>query len=600
VANRHENKPIVQVVPDLPTFAVDDGFAYRLPESLARDVQVGSMVRVPLSGRRVRGYVVGMRHGDDRGLKEVVSVSGELPVFTPRLLETLRWCAVHYVAPLAVLLRRAAPASLPRGTRGEPAPPMGEVPAGPVPRLSEASASGRHVRPHYLLASGKWGERALAAAGPVLAAGRSAMVVAPTAAEAEVVAGAAGKVAGERLLLGLSEHPDREQTAAWMRARLTPGSLVVGTRGVALWPVAGLALVIVVDEGRRGMKERQTPTVHVREVIRRRAAVERFNLLFVGRVPTTELLAAGVEVVRLPGRTWPLVEVVDRRDDPPRSGLISDRALMALHLVVKEGGRAFVFTHRRGYAPAFRCGACRTLRRCPACGARPERGDACPRCGGTLGPCAACGAGRFEPLGAGVGRVTEELRRVLGRDRVGEGGSGAPVLVGTERDLVAVPPVRLAVAVDADGLLLAPNYRAGEEGLRLLARLVGTVEQGSGRRSIVQTAQPEHPVIVALRRGDPLPYLQEELENRSALGFPPAGEIIVLEVREPPSDADARLREAVGESGAVLGPAERRGRTRWLIQGSSLGGTRVALRPLVQHLRDSGARVHVDVDPLDL
>jgi len=600
VADRHENERIAQVVPDLPIFAVDGGFAYRLPESLKREVQVGSMVRVPLSGRRVRGYVVGVRDGNDRGLKDVLSVSGELPVFTPGLLETLRWCAFHYVAPLAVLLRRAVPASVPRGRRGEPVPPMGEVPAGPVPRLSEASAAGRHVRTHYLLAPGPWGELAVAAAAPVLAAGRSVMVVAPTAAEAEAVAGAARTLPGKRLLVGLSEHPDREQTAAWVRARLTPGSLVVGTRGVALWPVSDLALVIVVDEGRRGMKEKQTPTVHVREVIRRRAAVERFNLLFVGRVPTSELLAAGVEVVRLAGRSWPLVEVVDRRDDPPRSGLISDRARMALHAVLKEGGRGFVFTHRRGYAPAFRCGACRTLRTCLECGARPERGDTCPRCGSSLGPCAACGAGRFEPLGAGVGRVTEELRRVLGRDRVGEVGSDAPVLVGTERDLVAMPPVRLAVAVDADGLLLAPNYRAGEEGLRLLARLAGTVEPGSGRRSIVQTAQPEHPVIAALRRGDPLSYLHEELEGRSALGFPPAGEIIVLEVGEPPPDADARLREAVGGNGAVLGPAERRGRMRWLIQGSSLGGTRVALRPLVQHLRDSGARVHVDADPLDL
>ncbi len=600
MANRHENKPIVQVVPDLPTFAVDDGFAYRLPESLASEVQVGSMVRVPLSGRRVRGYVVAMREGDARGLKDVVSVSGELPVFTPKLLETLRWCALHYVAPLAVLLRRAAPAGIPRDTSGDPPPPMGEVPAGPAPRLSEASASGRHVRPQYLLAPGGWEELAVATAAPVLAAGRSAMVVSPTAAEAEAVAAVARRMVGERPLLGLSEHPDREQTAAWVRAHLTPGSLVVGTRGVALWPVAGLALVIVLDEGRRGMKEKQTPTVHVREVIRRRAVVERFNLLFVGRVPTIELLATGVEMVRLPGRIWPLVEVVDRRDDPPGSGLISDRARMALHLGVKKGGRAFVFTHRRGYAPAFRCAACRTLRRCPACGARPERGDACPRCGGSLGPCAACGSGRFEPLGAGVGRVTEELRRVLGRDRVGEVASGAPVMVGTERDLVAVPPVRLAVAVDADGLLLAPNYRAGEEGLRLLARLVGTVEAGRGRRSIVQTAQPEHPVMAALRRGDPLPYLHEELEGRAALGFPPAGQLIVLEVGEPPPDADARLRKAVGTRGSVLGPAERRGRTRWLIQGSSLEGARGALRPLDQHLRESGARVHVDVDPLDL
>ncbi|MDP8958118.1 MAG: hypothetical protein M3N51_02730 [Actinomycetota bacterium] len=593
--------PIAQVVPDLPTFSVDDGFSYLVPESLVGRVQVGSLVRIPLGGRRVRGYVVGLRNGASHGLKEVVGISGEQPVFSPKLLEALRWCALHYVAPLAVLLGRAAPPNLPRQTpcRESLGPPGPDGPNGPSGEERATATRRGHPRASYLLARGGWAGLVDELAEPRLAAGRSVLVVTATAAEATALAGELRERVARRLVLGLSELGNRRQTEAWQQAAQCPGRLVVGTRGVGFWPVAELELAIVVEEGRRGMKEKQTPTTHVREVLRRRAVIERFDLSFIGRVPTTELLAGGVEVTRVgPARAWPLVEVVDRGQEPPGGGMLTGRARMALHAIVGEGQRAFVFTHRRGYAPAFRCARCRTLRRCPSCGSHPGRGESCPRCRTELGPCASCGGKQFEPLGAGVGRVVEEVEGVLGRQVVGDVQAARAVMVGTERDLLGVPPVRLAVVVDADGLLMAPNYRAGEEALRLLARVACTVGTGSSR-AIVQTAQPQHPAIVSLRRGDPVPYLRQELEGRERMGFPPAGEILVLEVQDAPATLEERLREAA--TGAmVLGPAEAGNRQRWLVQGGDLRPARIALRGLVQHLRDQGARVHVDADPVEL
>ncbi len=48
---------IVRVVPNVPTFAVDGGFRYAVPDDLD-GITLGSMVRVPLAGRRTRGFVV--------------------------------------------------------------------------------------------------------------------------------------------------------------------------------------------------------------------------------------------------------------------------------------------------------------------------------------------------------------------------------------------------------------------------------------------------------------------------------------------------------------------------------------------------------------
>jgi primosomal protein N' (replication factor Y) len=539
-----------------------------------------------------------------RKLKPIAGLSGDLPVFDSGLLETLRWAAVHYVAPVAALLPRSAPPNLPR--LGEPRVESresrveisGDLAPSPLPEASAAAAAGKRIRPQYLVQTSMTPPALSALAGGALEAERSVVVVAPTVTEAGSLATAMQEVFGDRVRLATSALPSRDVTDAWVRARTLAGTLTVGTREVAFWPVAGLGMVVVLEEGRRAMKAPQTPTTHVREIVRRRAAVERFQLVLTGPVPTGEVVAAGVDIHEAPGRGWPIVEVVDRTEEPPGAGLVTERVRRALVLSARSGKRAFVLVHRRGYAPAFRCVQCRSVRRCQVCGAAADRSDTCRRCGRSMGVCSQCGGARFEPLGTGVGRAVEDLGRSLGDDVGAAGESDRPVVVGTERDLPGAGAVDLAVAMDADGLMLAPHYRAGEDALRLLARLAGKVRPGRGNRCVIQTGMPDHEVIEAMRRGHPMPFLRDELRRREAEGFPPAGELLVVDVGGAADSVDAEIRDATTAS--VLGPADSGDRSRWLIQGRDLRETKIRLRSLVQKWRDSGARVRVDVDPLDL
>jgi primosomal protein N' (replication factor Y) len=216
-----------------------------------------------------------------------------------------------------------------------------------------------------------------------------------------------------------------------------------------------------------------------------------------------------------------------------------------------------------------------------------------------LGPCLNCGHDRFVPLGAGVGRIVEELRHALD-DKVGQAPASVPIQVGSEADLAPLPRLDLAVAVDPDGLILGTHFRAPEEALRVLARLAGKVE-GRGARCLLQTSLPEHPVFLALKRGDPVPFLETEREVRARFGFPPSGELVIVEARGSLPDAsDVWLKDAAAGA-TVLGPAPRaNGGVRWLIQGIDLSKVRNQLRPLVQRWRDAGVAVRVDVDPIEL
>lgn len=589
---------VAQVIPNVPSFSVDDGFAYAIPEAIS-DVGTGRMVRVPLGGRVVRGYVVGVREVDDTArLREVRAVSGDYPLFGERLLQTLRWTALHYVAPVSTVLAKTAPPNLPRIRKPLEleAPPSLDS---PLPEVSAAAGEGRRVPSQYLVGSGPWGEVISGLCSPVAAGGRSTMVVAPTVIEAERVVDTLRRSFGRRVLFATSSSPAREVTAAWVHAATTPGVILVGTREIALWPLADLGLAVIVEEGRRAMKAAQSPTLHAFQLLRRRAAVERFSLVLTGPVPTVEALAGGTELHEPPRRVWGLIEVVDRGEEPPGSGIISPQAARALQGAVKRGASAFVLVHRRDYAPAFRCVRCRAVRLCSVCGAGAARTDGCRRCDAVLGPCTECGGERFEPLGAGVGRAVDALRRIVG-DQVGPVETGRLVTVGTERDLVGIGRIQLGVVVDADGLILAPHYRAEEDAFRLLARLASLVVRGRGNRCLVQTSRPHHQVIEALRSGHPTEFLVTSLRTRERDGFPPATELVALGLKRAPEAADDDLRTAAGDRADVLGPAADRDALQWLLQGADLRPARVRLRSLVQSWRDGGATVRVDADPIDL
>ena len=581
------------VVPAVPSFSVDGGFRYAVGPEL--DVRPGVLVRIPLGGRRVRGYVLDVDETDDvSGLRPIAALSGDQPVFDTALLETLRWAAHHYVTPLSTMLERAAPPNNPRRPPQTLNPPPAPAPD-TMTAVVAASADGRRVPPTVVLASHPPVDRLAATAVAILGNGRSTMFVTATTTEAEELFESLSAAAPGHVVIAHGDMPDRSITGAWSRA--TAPCILVGTPRVSCWPVADLGAAVVIEEGRRAMKDRQTPTVHVRDILRKRAQLERFPLVVVGPTPTTEILATGPAIVSTRGtRLWGLVEVVDRRAETTGGAILTDPVRRALAAVTRRGGRTFVFGHRKGYSAATRCVSCRTLRTCGSCGSRPDPGERCTRCGAELGPCIQCGGTRFEPLGAGVGRLVAEVGRVVGSEFVAPAPGPARVVVGTERDVIGVSDLDLVILPDFDGLLHGTNYRSAEDALRLGGRLAGLVGRGSGRRMMVQTSEPESPVVRALVKADPLIALESELVTRRTMGYPPSGELIVLEIGGGPRPDVAELAEHAD----VLGPAPHGDGHRWLVGGPDLGRARSVLRPMVQRWRDSGLRVRIDVDPIDL
>ncbi|MEA1902910.1 MAG: hypothetical protein U9N56_05220 [Actinomycetota bacterium] len=543
--------PAARVVPNVPTFPVDGGFWYSVPDRLADLLEIGSIVRVPLGGRRVRGWVVELGVGDPDALKEISGVSGSQPVFDGPLFESLRWAASHYVAPVSVLLAKATPPNLPKSTpqsdlssrssdEGQSLP-VGRR-AHPLRAVALDVAAGRKRPTQAML--GRWQSLEwLPALSPLFHAGRSALVIAGSAAEVVSI----GSQAREGLSVPVIEVAggvDAELTRAWERAQ-APGTLIVGTPRTATWSIASLGLVVVLEEGRRSMKDRQTPTLHVREVIRRRSLLEGFTTVFFGPTPSVEILATGAETTMVANRAWPLVEIVDRSLEPPGSGLLAPAVSAALKAITDSGQRSFLHTTHRM-----------------------------------------------------VDEVIKEANARLGAPSAGVAGSGRPITVGTERDIAGLQPVSLVVAANPDGMMLGRGYRTSEETLRVLARVANALKAGSGHRMMVQTMDVNSDLAEALRKGDPLPYLERVLVERSRGGLPPSTEMVAVEIRgEIPEGVAGQLSSI--EGAIVVGPVEVESGRRWLLQGD-LAPARRTLRKMATAWRGAGATLRIDVDPIDL
>ncbi|MDX2192658.1 MAG: primosomal protein N' [Gemmatimonadales bacterium] len=89
---------------------LDALYTYRIPDALAPRLVPGARAVVPVRGRRVVGIVVATDVPDPGvALRDVLEAPDAVAALTPDLLETGRWMARYYGAPLGLALRALLP-----------------------------------------------------------------------------------------------------------------------------------------------------------------------------------------------------------------------------------------------------------------------------------------------------------------------------------------------------------------------------------------------------------------------------------------------------------------------------------------------------------
>jgi len=381
-----------------------------------------------------------------------------------------------------------------------------------------------------------------------------------------------------------SDVPAAARRRVWRRVLDGQVRLVVGARSALFLPFQNLQMIIVDEEHDPAYKQEDGVLYHGRDMAVARGNLDRIPIILASATPALETMVNALDdryhrltlTERFGAATLPVIDLIDLRETPPTPGQqpegspaaarqpswIAPPLADAISETMVREEQALLFLNRRGYAPLTICRKCghrmmapdsdtclvehRFENRliCHHTGYSIPKPKACPQCN-AVDSLAACGPG--------VERIADEVRRrwpharteILSSDRT-QGAGTAKALLEAMRNsqidiLVATqaaakghnfPNLTLVGVIDADMGLSGGDLRAAERTYQLLAQVAGRAGRAAKPgRALIQTHQPNAPVLQALIDGDRDRFLAIEAEGRMAMLFPPFGRLAAIVLR---------------------------------------------------------------------
>ncbi|MBU9699010.1 primosomal protein N' [Rhodobacteraceae bacterium HSP-20] len=494
----------------------------------------------------------------------------------------------------------------------------------------------------------------LEAVAECLRAGRQALVLLPEIAlTAEFLTRVEARF-GARPAEWHSGVTQTERRRVWKMVATGGASVVVGARSALFLHYQRLGLVVVDEEHDTSYKQEEGVLYNARDMAVLRASIVGCPVVLASATPSLETWA-NVEAgkysrldlsARYGAAEMPDVRAIDMRAEKlPADRWISAKLAAEVAARVAKGEQAMLFLNRRGYAPVTLCRACGHQVGCDHCDARMvehrfQKRLVCHQCGATKPvpvACPACGVeGRMAAVGPGVERLAEEVAArfpearvaVLSSDLFGSAralkaqieaiaAGGADIVIGTQ--IVAkghnFPLLTLVGVIDADLGLQGSDLRAAERTFQLMRQVAGRAGRVEGRKGValLQTHQPEHPVIRAILGGDEEAFWRAEAAERRAAGVPPYGRMAGVILSSPDvaqvfdfagelARRDGPLRKVgavvFGPAPAPIARVRGRHRVRLLVKAEKGVPLQAALAEWVGQVKPpANLRLAVDIDP---
>ncbi|QBF32987.1 primosomal protein N' [Thalassococcus sp. S3] len=444
-----------------------------------------------------------------------------------------------------------------------------------------------------------------------------------------------------------------ERRRIWRMVGQGQVQLVIGARSALFLPFQNLGLIIVDEEHDTSYKQEDGVLYNARDMAVLRASICEAHVVLASATPSLESWAnaeagkyAKLELTaRFGSAELPEMRSIDMRAETLQSGTwISPTLKAAVEARMARGEQALLFLNRRGYAPITLCRACGHQIGCDHCDARMVEHRflkrlVCHQCGETKPIptiCPSCDAeDRLTAVGPGVERLSEEAAslfpdariatlssdlygsaRALKAEIEGIAEGAADIIIGTQ--LVAkghnFPLLTLVGVIDADLGLQGSDLRAAERTFQLMRQVAGRAGRAEKPgTALLQTYQPEHPVIRAILAGDEEAFWRAEAAERQQAGVPPYGRMAGIILSGPDvaqvfdlGNALARQDAPLRKIGAqVFGPAPApiarirgRHRVRLLVKAAKGSPLQAALaRWIGQFTLKGDLRLSVDIDP---
>lgn len=526
--------------------------------------------------------------------------------------------------------------------------------------VERAHDEGRVALLHGVTGSGKT-EIYMHLIAKALAAGSNVLVLVP-----EIVITSQLIERLERIFEGRTETyhsrltPQRRGETFLRMATSSGGDLVVGVRSSIFLPIRNLGLIIVDEEHDANYKQSDPqPRYNARDMAVVMGRSHGAKVVLGSATPSLEsymnALAGKYAYVELSERWGEAVLPEIIISDTLRAVKRGERKthfnrdlLQNIERSLAAGEQVILFQNRRGYAPYIQCRTCGYSPRCPHCNVTLTHHKStnrleCHYCGYTTPVdmvCPNCQTQDMSLMGFGTEKAVEEISRLFPEARVARLDSDTStserafkrivhsfeqgevdILVGTQIltkgfDFGGVTTVGI---LNADNLLAMPDFRASERAFGLMVQVAGRAGRRRERgRVVVQTSQPQHPVIKYVATADYRLMAEAELAERCSFGYPPYSHLVRLLVRHADyallHEAAHRLvvlmrerfgRRVMGPVSASLGMLHGEHRAEVLLKvemGASMSRARKMLAEAIGEVRAEvrfkSVKIDIDVDAL--
>ncbi|MEP2641943.1 primosomal protein N' [Roseobacter sp.] len=493
----------------------------------------------------------------------------------------------------------------------------------------------------------------LEAVAAALSAGRQALVLLPEIAlTAEFLTRVQARF-GAKPAEWHSGATMTERRRIWRMVGQGDAQLVIGARSALFLPYQNLGLIVVDEEHDTSYKQEEGVLYNARDMAVLRASICGAQVVLASATPSLEswvnATAGKYRRLELTSRYGPAVmpemRAIDMRaENLPSNRWISGVLQREVQARLERGEQSLLFINRRGYAPITLCRACGHQIGCDHCDARMVEHRflkrlVCHQCGETKPMpqvCPSCNVeGKLAAVGPGVERLGEEATELFPDARIatlssdmygsaralkaeieGIAEGTADVIIGTQ--LVAkghnFPKLTLVGVIDADLGLQGSDLRAAERTFQLMRQVAGRAGRAEKPgTALMQTYQPEHPVIRAILAGDEDKFWAAEAGEREAAGVPPYGRMAGIILSGPDvarvfdagnllARQDGPLRaigaQVFGPAPAPIARVRGRHRVRLLVKAEKTAPLQAALAKWVAQVPLRGdLRLAVDIDP---
>jgi primosomal protein N' (replication factor Y) (superfamily II helicase) len=413
------------------------------------------------------------------------------------------------------------------------------------------------------------------------------------------------KIFGKNLGVYHSRFSDNERVEVWNGVITGRFKFIVGVRSSIFLPFDNLGLIIVDEEHEASYKQQEpSPRYHARDAAIMLGQLHYAKVLLGSATPSVESYFNAQQgrygYVRLTARygdaKLPEIRVVDLSAERKRKtikGEFSSILLKGIEETIARDEQVIIFQNRRGYSPVLTCEDCGWVPRCVNCAVsltyhQFRHALICHYCGyreALPHQCSSCSSTRLKSVGYGTEKLEEELKihfqdaliqrmdldttrsktsyeNIIEQFEKGE----TNILVGTQMVTKGLDfdHVSLVGIFNADKMIQFPDFRSHERAYQLITQVSGR----AGRREkagsvIIQTANPEHPLLRTILRNDSEAFYQAELSDRQRHAYPPFARLIELTIKhidkktvDVSADALSSLLKQKLSDVRILGPTQ--------------------------------------------